>query len=243
MQTHNSEIDLSLVIACYNDGEHLETSIREIERTLGQTRYTYELIVIDDCSPDGSAQVVARCCESRPNARMVLHQVNVGRGGTVAEGMKLGRGRYVGFLDIDLEVHARYIPSMLLALENGYDGATAYRYYEVRWSLETFLRHIISTGYRMLCRLLLRMPYQDTETGYKFFKKEKILPLLEQTQNQGWFWDTEIMWLCHRHRLNIIEIPALFIRRADKKTTVRPFRDSIVYLIELIKFRKRIRNL
>ncbi|HOJ58874.1 MAG TPA: glycosyltransferase family 2 protein [bacterium] len=235
-------IDLTLVIPCYNDGPHLEESLREIERVLSQTRYTYEMILIDDGSPDGSAEKVKEAAARRGNVRALYHARNVGRGGTVAEGMKLARGTFAGYLDIDLEVHARYIPSMLLALENGFDGATALRHYEIRLSLDTFYRHILSTGYRKLVHFFLRLPYRDTEAGYKFFRRERILPLLEKTRNTGWFWDTEIMAQCHYHGLRIQEIPVLFLRRWDKKSTVRPLRDSVVYLIELLPFRARVKK-
>ncbi|MDP8242970.1 MAG: glycosyltransferase family 2 protein [Candidatus Hinthialibacter antarcticus] len=232
-------VDLSLVIACYNDGAHLEASLQEIERTLAAVHYSYELILIDDASPDGSAQTARQSAEQRENVRSVLHETNIGRGGTVAEGFRLSEGTYVGFLDIDLEVHCRYIPSMLQALEDGFDGATAYRHYEIRWNLDTFFRFILSNSYRALVKSMLDLPYQDTETGYKFFRRERILPLLDEAQSNGWFWDTEIMALCHKHGLQLNEIPALFIRRWDKASTVKPVRDSIAYFRELLRFRKR----
>ncbi len=232
-------VDLSLVIACYTDGAHLEDSLQQIERTLSNSKYSYEFIIIDDASPDSSAEVVKQCAASRNNTRMVLHETNVGRGGAVTEGFRLARGTYVGFLDIDLEVHCRYIPSMLQALEGEYDGATAFRHYEIRWNLDTFFRFVLSNSYRALVKSMLGLPYQDTETGYKFFVRERVLPLLDECQSTGWFWDTEIMALCHKHQLNVIEIPALFIRRWDKASTVKPVRDSIDYFRELLRFRKR----
>ncbi len=238
----NNRYDLSLVVACYNDGDYLEHSLQEIERVMAQTRYSFELILIDDCSPDGSAQVVKDAAMKRNNAQLVLHLHNVGRGGTVAEGMRIAKGNYVGFLDIDLEVHARYIPSMIRAMEDGFDGATAHRFYEIRWKPDIMFRHVLSSGYRRLVRSLLKLPYQDTETGYKFFLRERILPILDQTHCPGWFWDTEIMAQCFYHGLRIQEIPALFLRRPERTTTVKPFRDSLIYFRELLRFRQRCRN-
>jgi len=232
-------MDLSIVIACYNDGDYLQDSLREIELVMAQTRYRYELILIDDCSPDGSARVVKRETEKRANARCVMHKENAGRGATVSEGMRLAKGQYVGFLDIDLEVHCRYLPAMIQALESGYDVATAHRFYEIRWNPGIFFRHILSMGYWVLMRFMLHLPYRDTETGYKFFNREKILAVLDDCQSPGWFWDTEIMSLCYDHELKVKEIPALFLRRPERTTTVKPIRDSIVYFIELLKFRSR----
>lgn len=240
--SEQKKIDVSLVIACYKDGAYLETSLREIELVMAQTRYSYELLVIDDCSPDGSAQVVTEAASKRDNARYILHEKNIGRGGTVSEGMRMATGVYVGFLDIDLEVHARYIPSMIAALEDGYDGAIAHRFYEIRVNPDIFFRYILSVSYRRLVRCMLGLPYMDTETGYKFFRRDRILPLLDEIYSPGWFWDTEIMAQCHYRGLRIQEIPALFIRRPERTTTVKPIRDSIVYFRELIHFYRRLRK-
>lgn len=235
-------VDLSIVVACYNDGAHLEESLREIEKVLEQTRYSYEFIIIDDASPDGSAEAVKRAVFKRQNARCILHAQNVGRGGTVAEGFRMADGRLAGFLDIDLEVHCRYLPSMLLALEDGCDAAVAQRHYEIHWSLDTFFRYVLSVGYQRMVHIMLGLPFQDTEAGYKFFHRNRILPLLDEVQSQGWFWDTEIMAQCYYHELEVREIPALFIRRWDKPSTVKPIRDSWRYLVELFRFRSRMRR-
>lgn len=235
-------IDLSLVVPCYRDGAHLEESLREIEATLNQTRYSYEFIIIDDASPDDSAAIAERSAARREHARLIVHQNNVGRGGTVTEGIRLAQGRWVGYLDIDLEVHARYIPAMLRALEEGADVAIGTRIYEIRWNLDTLFRSVLSVGYRWLVRWNLGMSYADTETGCKFFGRERILPLLSEVESQGWFWDTEIMYQCCRHQCLVREIPVLFLRRWDKPSTVKPLRDSWDYLMELRRLRHRIRN-
>lgn len=235
-------LDLTLVLPCYNDGELLEASLREIQHTLSQTRYTYEIILIDDCSPDGSAETVRRIAAKHDTIRSICHPTNIGRGGTVVEGMLAADGRVVGFIDVDLEVHCRYIPAMVGSIEQGYDGATAHRIYRLQWVPSMVFRAFLSVAYRKLVRYLLQLPYQDTETGYKFFAKEKIAPILKQCQSQGWFWDTEVMALAHYHGLTITEIPCLFIRRWDKESTVKPIRDSIDYLREILHFRKRAKQ-
>lgn len=238
----DSAVDLSLVIACYNEAEHLEGSVAELVRTLEATRLSVELIFIDDRSADETPAIVQKLAAQLPNARCVLHEENVGRGGTVEEGFRLARGAVVGFIDIDLEVHCRYIPSMMRAITDGADGATAYRVYKVRFRLTPILRHVLSRGYRLVFRSLLDVPLRDTETGYKFFRREAILPVMEETENRGWFWDTEIMVLAHLHGLEIAEIPCLFIQRSDKTSTVRIFRDVADYFRALLRFRRRIKG-
>jgi glycosyltransferase involved in cell wall biosynthesis len=159
----------------------------------------------------------------------------------VLDGIRAARGRFVGFIDIDLEVHARYILPCLLALEDGYDVATALRIY--RFNLRSLDRYILSRGYRWLMRRLLDVPLQDTETGFKLFRRDRILPVLDACQDRGWFWDTEIMVRAHHAGLRTIEIPALFLRRFDKQSSVNAIGDSIDYFVKLWRFRPVVRRL
>lgn len=237
----SAELDLSLVIACYNEEGHLVESVREIERVLSATRYSWELIFIDDCSADRTPELLEELVEGHEQRRLIRHAENVGRGGTVTEGFRLSRARVVGFIDVDLEVHARYVPEMLRAIDGGLDCATAFRLYKVRLHPGPLLRHVLSRGYRFLSRLLLDVPLRDTETGFKFFRREAVLPVLDECRHAGWFWDTEVMVLSHLRGLSIQEIPCLFVQRRDKASTVRVGRDTVDYLEALWGFRKRLR--
>ncbi len=234
--------ELSVVIACYQEEGHLHESVRELVATLDASGVSYELVFLDDCSRDNTAAIVRELVAKLPQARAVYHAQNVGRGGTVSEGFRLARGRIVGFLDIDLEVHCRHIPRMLAAINAGADGATAYREYSVGVSWNGFVRHVLSQGYRWVVGLFLRLPYRDTETGFKFFVRERVLPVLDETRDRGWFWDTEIMVLAHRAGLRITEVPCPFVRRGDKQSTVRVFRDTWRYMVALRAFRRRLRT-
>ena len=137
-----------------------------------------------------------------------------------------------GFLDIDLEVHARYLPSVILAIKNGADVAIVRRTF--KFNLFAAHRYILSRGYNFLVKKLLKLPFNDTESGLKFFKRSKILPILERVTNKGWFWDTEIMFNVFKHNLSPIEIPGLFLRDRNKKSTVKIFKDSWEYFYNLL---------
>lgn len=229
--------DLSIVIACYNEEPHLEASVREIIATLADTRYRYELLFIDDCSKDNTREIIDQVIASIPSVpmRRIFHEKNVGRGGTVSEGILASCGRVRGFLDIDLEVHSRYIPSCVRAIQEGADIAVGSRIYKL--SLSSVHRYVLSRGYVHLVRLLYGVSLSDTESGYKFFS-DRICPLLlPHVEDKGWFWDTEVMLRAAKSGLRIAEIPCLFIRRKDKKSTVRVFRDTLDYMQKLIVFR------
>jgi hypothetical protein len=236
-------VDLSLVIACYNEEFELEDSVRQVIEILDNTRWTYEIIFVDDCSRDRTREIIDRLLITyrAKNFRKIFHEHNTGRGRAVTDGFRIAIGEVIGYIDIDLEVHARYIPTMLLAIEHGVDVATAHRIYKVQPRL--FHRFVLSQGYVWLMRRLLGVHLQDTETGYKFFKREKIWPVLDQTKDEHWFWDTEIMVRALLAGLRINEIPCLFIRRYDKQSTVNVFKDSWEYLTHLWHFRRVVRQL
>lgn len=238
----NAPCDLSVVIACYQEATHLVESVRQLVATLDGLGRSYELIFLDDQSTDGTAAIVADLVRGHPNRRAVYHERNVGRGGTVSEGFQLAHGRIVGFLDIDLEVHCRYLPPVLAAIDAGADGATALRHYAIARNPVGLLRQFLSKGYRWLFHRLFATPFDDPETGFKFFVREKITPVVQRTRDRGWFWDSEIMVLAHQAGLRVVEVPCRFERRIDKKSTVRLVRDIWRYLVAIRAFRARQRE-
>lgn len=181
-------------------------------------------------------------CKKYPNSQVLYHKKNRGRGKTVEDGMKISRGKITGFIDIDLETPGYYIPMIIKQLEKDYDICTAKRHY-INPSLNTFHRWIAHIVYKLLVRLLLKIPIKDTETGCKFFIKDKIMPLFNEIKDKHWFWDTEIMVRSYYKGLKIKEIPTIFIRQDSKGTTVKFFRDTWVYFKNLLKFRKEIKIL
>jgi glycosyltransferase involved in cell wall biosynthesis len=238
MTTSTVTPDLSIVIATYNEAAYLERNVAAIRAVLDQTRYTYELLFIDDLSQDDTARIVRHLQSLHPETtRAFFHSRNLGRGATVSEGITAAAGRYVGFLDIDLEISAGYIPAMILALEQGHDVATAWRISKL--DVRRFHRLVLSHGYRRLSRWMLGHSLIDTEAGFKFFHTERILPVLARLQNTGWFWDTEIMLESQAAGLRIIEIPCVFRHRRDSVSTVRLTSDVWHYLVQLVEYRRR----
>ena len=108
---------LSVVLACYNEEEILAASFAEIHEVLEDLGRPYEILFVDDVSRDRTRDVIRDIVAAHPAApiRVILHDVNRGRGTTVSDGFRAARGEIVGYLDVDLEVHARYIPSLVRA--------------------------------------------------------------------------------------------------------------------------------
>ena len=234
---------VSVVLACYNEAEHIQQSFGEIRETLVQTGWPFEIILVDDVSRDGTRELLEGIVEGHRHldVTLILHETNRGRGATVTDGFRAARGEIAGYLDIDLEVHCRYIPSLVRAIEKGADIATVRRIYALQ--LGSLDRYFMSRGYSFLVRKLLGVSCRDTETGYKFFRRETVLPLLDEIEDEGWFWDTEFMARALRRGLTLEEIPGAYIRRDDKTSTVSGMSDSLRYFRQLLAFRSRLREL
>ena len=231
---------LSLVLACYNEEEILAESFRTIRETLDEMGRPYEIVFVDDVSRDRTREIIEGLRAAHPaTVRAIFHEKNTGRGQTVTDGFRAARGAIAGFLDVDLEVHARYIPSLVKAIERGADVATVRRIYA--FQVRSLDRYLMSRGYSFLVRRLLRVPVRDTETGYKFFRREKVLPVLDEIRDPGWFWDTEFMVRAIERGLRVEEIPGAYVRRGDKTSTVSGLRDSVRYFGKLVAFRRAMR--
>jgi glycosyltransferase involved in cell wall biosynthesis len=233
---------LTVVLACYNEEEILETSFLELRNTLLLLNRSFEIVIVDDLSRDGTRNLIEKILAANRdlNLRAIFHDRNQGRGATVTDGFRAARGDVAGYLDIDLEVHCRYIPSLLQAIESGADVATVRRIYA--FQLRYLDRYFMSRGYSLLVRRLLGTRLHDTETGFKFFRRERLMEIIEAIEDPRWFWDTEFMIRAERSGRRIVELPGAYVRREDKTSTVSGLRDSALYFSRLVRFRASLRR-
>lgn len=229
-------IDFSLVIACYNDAPHLRANVTLLNQYLSNTNWRYEFIFVEDASRDNSAEVVRQCVSDLnalgvPN-QAIFHKQNVGRGGTVSEGIMAAAGKIVGFIDIDLEHKMDGLVPMYELIQRGAaDVLVGSRVIANPWAKP--LRVVTSLTYRALIRRFIKLPVGDTEAGFKLFRRDAIIPVLSRTQNKAWFWDTEVLHRAHLAGLTLAEHPILFVENRTKKSTVRLLPDTLAYIAAL----------
>jgi hypothetical protein len=153
----------------------------------------------------------------------------MGRGAAVTTGIRAAKASIAGYIDIDCEVSPIYIPICVQYIKNGLsDVVVGKRIY--RTSLRSILREVLSTGYRIAVDTLLGTHGIDTESGYKFFHIKSFLPVLSDIHNKQWFWDTESIVASLRYGLRVHEMPVLFLRRPEKKSSVRLVHDTVAYI-------------
>lgn len=233
--------DFTLILACYNESPHIYKNISEIITMLELSRYSYEIILIDDKSQDNTAQKIGEIVKKYKYCKAIFHKANVGRGGTVMEGIFNASSDIVGYIDIDLEVRSDYILRFVNIIKRREADLVVGQRIEqfLIFPLDIFLRIVLSKVYAYIVKLMLNLPVNDTEAGYKFFYRPKILPILDNIQSKHWFWDTEIIDQSFTKKLKIKEIPVLFIKNPAKKSTVRLIPDIISYIKSLYQYKTK----
>ena len=101
---------------------------------------------------------------------------------------------------------------------------------------------LLSSGYRVIARKVLRTHTPDSEAGYKFFNMATMTDLIQETTHNGWFWDTEIIAVAETAGKKIGSVRAVFTRRPEKKSTVRLIPDTFAYLRALLRYRRQRRS-
>ena len=228
------KLDFSLILPAYNEGPTFEKSVGKIISELNKTKNDWEIIFVEDKSSDRTKASVEKFVETNKRFRAIFHKKNLGRGQSVVDGIKLSKAPICGYMDVDCEVAPTYIPLFLKEVKNGTDLVVGKRFYEKEY--RSLTRFISSKVYARLIKLIFKLPVSDTECGYKFFNRKKIVKVLPDVLDKGWFWDTEICAVSYWKGLKISEIPVLFIKRREKKSTVKLVPGSIDYLKKAFSF-------
>lgn len=238
-------MDFSLVLACYREEGHLVRNVEAIYRYLSATSLAYEIIFVEDKSPDATVREVEKArgflTSKGVAAPCLFHEKNLGRGRTVQDGIMLAKGAVVGYLDVDLENLIDGLLPMYLRVRSGQsDVVVGKRLYQARKVRP--IRWFLSVGYKNLVHRILSLPVSDTETGFKMFAREKILPVLRDVKDAAWFWDTEIVVRAADAGLRVTEHPIVFVHDSAKASTVSAFVDSVNYLKALKSFARSRRK-
>ena len=244
MVNDREHVDLSVVLPCYNEIDYLKKAVDSSDDLLKRTNYTYEIIIAEDASTDGTDQLAEKLSKESDHIVWMHRNKRIGRGSAVADAFRKARGRIVGFLDIDLEAPAHYILPMVSAINQGADIAVGVRQVKIGALGYVFQLHkiILHNGYKWLARKLLRINLQDVGVGFKFFKRERILPILDEVKDQHWFWDTEIVVRALLKGLKIFELPIAYIPITDRESKVNYVQDSFIHFKKLLALRKELKH-
>lgn len=115
------QVDISIVVPVYRSEGCIEALISAIREALQPAHIKYQVVLVNDCSPDGSWQVIERLCNIDPRVIGVDLRRNFGQDNAIMTGLRVASGRYIAIMDDDLQHHPRDLVAMLNEAEKGFD--------------------------------------------------------------------------------------------------------------------------
>ncbi len=236
-------MDISVVIPVYNEEKCIEETLRRVGAFMSLKPWSWELIVSSDGSTDKTDEIVRAIIEKRGDGKVKLLAAgkNAGKGAVVRRGALEAQGKHILVTDADLSAPIKESDKLLAALEGGCDVAVGSRAMREKGCdvQQSFKRRLAGRIFNVLVRLLVLKDFQDTQCGFKCFKKEAARALFREQVLNGFSFDVEILFLAKKRGLKVKEVPVMW--REAKSSKVKLFRDSLGMLKELMFLRKRYR--
>ena len=232
----NPPPDLSIIIPSFNEEQRLPDTLRKIAAYVRERRPDTEVIVVDDGSTDKTA-AVARSYQARiPLLRVLSNGTNRGKGFSVRHGSLEARGNTVLFTDADLSSPIEEGEKLLAGLVT-HDVAIGSRAVD-RSLIEAHqspFRESAGIVFNRIVRIILRLPFVDTQCGFKAFRRERCRIIFEQQTIERFGFDPELLYLARHHGLSTIEVPVRWAH--SPATKVSMLKDSVQMFLDVFVIR------
>ena len=207
----------SILLPTYNEVENLPIIVWLIIKYMDESELNYEIIVIDDGSPDGTLDMAKQLQKMYGEDRIVLRprEKKLGLGTAYMHGMKHATGNFIVIMDADLSHHPKFIPKMVeqqryldLDIVSGTRYAQGGGVYG--WD---FRRKLISRGANFLTQILLRPGASDLTGSFRLYKKEVLEKLIQSCVSKGYVFQMEMIVRARQFDYTIGEVPISFVDR------------------------------
>lgn len=237
------DIYLSVVLPAYNEEHNLRTGILDsVYDYLKSQKYSWEILFVDDGSTDDTTKI-ADVFSAKHRNFTILHEPHRGKGGTVIAGMLKAKGKIILFTDTDQATPIDQIEKVLSKFEKGYEVVIGSRSGREGAPL---IRKTMAVGFSILRRMILGLPFKDTQCGFKaftgeaareIFKRLKVFKEGNATKGASVSagFDLEILYIARKLKYKIAEVSVDWHHKEGTK--VDPIKDSLEGFRDLIMVR------
>ncbi|KAL2120385.1 hypothetical protein VTJ04DRAFT_4412 [Mycothermus thermophilus] len=206
----------SVILPTYNERQNLPIITWLLNRTFSQHNLDWELVIVDDGSPDGT-QDVARQLEKAfaPHVQLQTRTGKLGLGTAYVHGLRFAKGNFIIIMDADFSHHPKFIPRMIeLQRKHDYDIVTGTRYAGdggvYGWDLR---RKLTSKGANVFADTLLRPGVSDLTGSFRLYKRPVLEKLFESTDVRGFTMQMALAVTAKAKGYSIGEVPISFVDR------------------------------
>jgi glycosyltransferase involved in cell wall biosynthesis len=214
-------LDTEIVVPVYNERRTLEGSIRRLHSFLrGGLPFSWQIVIADNASTDGTLAIARRLSYELDRVE-VVHLRAKGRGRALRAAWSQSSARVVCYMDVDLSTDLAALLPLIAPLLSGHsDLAIGTRLHRAARVRRSFRRELISRAYNRLLRLVLGARFSDAQCGFKAIRADIAGELLNEVQDNAWFFDTELLVVAQRRGLRIHEVPVDWVEDADSRVDI-----------------------
>lgn len=230
-------VDYSIVIPAYNEQARIGATLSEVVRAVTTHSWNAEVIVVDDGSTDSTIQIVESFAARNPYIRVLRNGTNCGKGYSVRSGMLHASGNIVLFTDADLSSPIDEATRLFSAISEGADVAIGSRWLaQSRQTIrQPLYRRFFGRCFNFVTRMIMRLPFADTQCGFKAFTRPAAQTVFQLQQIERWGFDPEILFIALKRGYVIREVPVSWAH--DQRTRISYLRDGLQMLSELLLIR------
>jgi len=207
----------SILLPTYNERENLPIIIWLLNKYLTESKLNFEVIIIDDGSPDGTQQAAEQLQRIYGSDKIVLRprEKKLGLGTAYIHGIKHATGNFIIIMDADFSHHPKFIPEFIKKQREGnYDVVSGTRYAGTGgvsgWDLK---RKLISRTANYIAAVLLRPAASDLTGSFRLYRKDVLERLIQSCVSKGYIFQVEMIIRARQLGYSIGEVPITFVDR------------------------------
>lgn len=229
-----------VIIPTYNEAQNVEKIVTEVL----QQSDIVEVLIVDDNSPDGTADLVKKMMENNTRIHLIQREKKMGLGTAYVAGFKYAIQHQFDFvfeMDADFSHNPKEIPIMLSKMD-GCDLLIGSRYVKgvnvVNWPMK---RLILSYSANIYTRVITGMPVHDATAGFKCYKRKVLEAIdLDSIRSNGYAFQIETNFLAWKKGFVIKEMPIVFV---DRRVGVSKMNKKIVYEAAFMVWKLKARSI
>jgi len=227
----------SIILPVFNESERIGLSLEKVVAFVRQQGWNVEIIVVNDGSRDDTVDIVRHLMPLTPELRLLENPGNRGKGYSVRNGILNARGDILLFSDADLSSPIHESIKLIAAIGQGADIAFGSRWLlaETQTQRQPLLRQFVGRAYNVLLRLLLGLPYKDTQCGFKAFTRSAAEVIFTRQQIERWGFDPELLYIARKFGLHMTEVAVEWAN--DDRSKINPIIDGVKMFGELLRIR------